>query len=235
MTVAYVDGGLAAPTVVSVVGNAISISFESGVTDADAIKVAFDLVPAAVALATLTVSGTGSDPQTAPVAAAPLAGGVDSGVDVTGNELTSAAHGMATGRVVRVTTGGTLPAPLLVATDYYVISTGTNTFKLASSLVNAQAGTAIDLTTQGSSGATFAFTPTALAGATYTLEYTNNTSQNPLETKQADPLFTAVAITLTGTDARAYIECAAQFVRVAIGLTAGQLEGVNVWLSHKGF
>ncbi len=75
VTIAYVDGGAAAPTVVSVVGTAISISFESGVTDADAIKAAFDAEPDAVALATVTVSGTGSDPQTAPVAATPLAGG----------------------------------------------------------------------------------------------------------------------------------------------------------------
>ncbi len=45
--------------------------------------------------------------------------------------------------------GGTLPAPLVEGTVYYVIATSTTTIKLATSLANATAGTAITITTAG--------------------------------------------------------------------------------------
>lgn len=56
-----------------------------------------------------------------------------------------------TGDGVRFTTTGTLPAPLAAATTYYVIATADRrVFKLATSLANAFAGTAINLTNAGS-------------------------------------------------------------------------------------
>lgn len=56
-----------------------------------------------------------------------------------------------TGDVVQVQAGpgGTLPAPLAARTDYYVIATGAGLIKLATSLANATAGVAIDITTVG--------------------------------------------------------------------------------------
>lgn len=56
-----------------------------------------------------------------------------------------------TGDIVQVSTisSGVLPAPLVVNTNYYVIALGSGVIKLATSLVNAFAGTAIDLTTAG--------------------------------------------------------------------------------------
>lgn len=54
------------------------------------------------------------------------------------------------GDIIYLTSTGTLPAPLAVNTPYYIIPTGTAlVYKLATSLLNAQAGTAIDLTTIG--------------------------------------------------------------------------------------
>lgn len=55
------------------------------------------------------------------------------------------------GTVIRVTTTGTLPTGLSLATDYYVIRQSATTIKLATSLANALAGTpvAIDITAQG--------------------------------------------------------------------------------------
>lgn len=55
-----------------------------------------------------------------------------------------------TGMRVQVSTTGTLPGGLVAATNYYWIATGGLTGKLATSLANARAGTAIDLTTVGS-------------------------------------------------------------------------------------
>lgn len=55
-----------------------------------------------------------------------------------------------TGRKVRLTTTGSLPAGLALATDYYVIRLTATTIQLASSLANAVAGSPINFTTAGS-------------------------------------------------------------------------------------
>lgn len=54
-----------------------------------------------------------------------------------------------TGTRVRLTSSGTLPAGLALATDYYVIRVSDTTFELASSFANAVAGTQIDITSAG--------------------------------------------------------------------------------------
>lgn len=54
-----------------------------------------------------------------------------------------------TGEKVRLTTTGTLPAPLAVSTDYWVIKVNATTIKLASSLTDAYNGVAINITTAG--------------------------------------------------------------------------------------
>lgn len=74
---------------------------------------------------------------------------VDS-VDHTADEITEAAHGLLTGDgPLYATTADTLPAGLALATPYWVIKTGVNTFKLAASLALALAGTAVALTSNG--------------------------------------------------------------------------------------
>lgn len=50
---------------------------------------------------------------------------------------------------IRFTTSNTLPAPLVINTTYYVIMKANHTIQVATSRVNALAGTAIDITTQG--------------------------------------------------------------------------------------
>src|SRR5688572_523338 len=71
---------------------------------------------------------------------------VDADVHVANNTITEAAHGFVTGLKGQLTTTGVLPAGLSLATDYFVIRVDADTFKLASSLANAQAGTAVDIT-----------------------------------------------------------------------------------------
>lgn len=55
-----------------------------------------------------------------------------------------------TGDQVVVRTNGTIPAGLTANTTYYVIRVSATKIKLATSLANAQAGTAINITSQGS-------------------------------------------------------------------------------------
>jgi len=62
---------------------------------------------------------------------------------------TATAHGLLTGDQVQVASATTLPAGLSAATYYYVIKLTADTFKLASSLANAVAGTAVDITDTG--------------------------------------------------------------------------------------
>lgn len=63
------------------------------------------------------------------------------------------------GQAVVLTTTGGAPGGLTASSTYYVIRSGTaTTIKLASSLANANAGTAIDLTTGGSGVHTLTFT-----------------------------------------------------------------------------
>lgn len=64
--------------------------------------------------------------------------------------LPSADTRIRTGDGVRFTTTGTLPAPLALATTYYAIRISPITIKVATTALNALAGTAINITTTGS-------------------------------------------------------------------------------------
>jgi plastocyanin len=64
--------------------------------------------------------------------------------------ITATSHGFTTGTKVQLTTSGSLPTGLSLATDYYVIRLSANTFALASSKSNAFAGTKVSWAAQGS-------------------------------------------------------------------------------------
>lgn len=71
----------------------------------------------------------------------------DSNVDLTANTITFVAgNDIVSGHCVRLTTDGTLPTPLAIATNYFAIRIDDLTIKLATTFVNAFTGTAIDLT-----------------------------------------------------------------------------------------
>lgn len=59
---------------------------------------------------------------------------------------TLTAHGMQTGQMVYLTTTGALPTGLSQNTNYWLIRVSSSTFRLATSLANALAGTAINTT-----------------------------------------------------------------------------------------
>lgn len=66
--------------------------------------------------------------------------------------VTLSAHGFVTGDAIYLTTTGALPTGLSANTIYYVIYVSSSTFKLATTMANAQAGTAIN--TSGSQSGT---------------------------------------------------------------------------------
>jgi len=98
----------------------------------------------------------------------------DTDVDPATDQITEPAHGYYTGLKGQMTTAGGLPTGLSTSTDYFVIRVDADTYKVASSLNNALAGTAVNITADGTGNSTF--TPTSLAGATVKLQKSNDGS-----------------------------------------------------------
>lgn len=78
---------------------------------------------------------------------------VNTGTDT----VTLTANGFVTGQSVLITAGGSPPSPLVGGNVYFIIVITANTFKFATTYANAVAGTAINLTTQGSGTNTLSF------------------------------------------------------------------------------
>lgn len=91
--------------------------------------------------------------------------------------VTSSTRRLATGDKVRLSTSGTLPAPLLAATDYYLIRRTPTTLALATTHANALAGTGITITAAGSGP----ITVSEVDHARYVADGTVDTSKRPLD------------------------------------------------------
>ena len=82
-------------------------------------------------------------------------------VDVVTNQLTETAHGLPNNAVVRFTTTGTLPSPLAINTNYFIVNTSADNFSV--SLTSG--GAAVDITTQGTGTLNVRITPTPCVNA----------------------------------------------------------------------
>lgn len=67
----------------------------------------------------------------------------------TATDIITVGRDIPTGTPLKFTSTGGVPAGLVAGTKYYAIRQSATTIKVASSLANARAGTAIDLTSQG--------------------------------------------------------------------------------------
>ena len=162
-------------------------------------------------IATYQEDGTASD-----ISVAETTPGVDSAVDVSNENITISSHGLTTGLKVQASSTGTLPAGLSTSTDYFVIAVDDNTVRLATSLENALAGTAINLTDQGTAAATHTLEVTALAGGSIQLQGSNDDSTWV-------NIGSAVNITATATNLLADTDVEYGFTRVQSTLTAGRM------------
>lgn len=77
---------------------------------------------------------------------------VDGDVTVGTDLIAEVSHGFNTGDKVQLTSSGTLPAGLSLATDYYVILVDADSFKLAASESDAYAGSPVDITAAAGGG-----------------------------------------------------------------------------------
>lgn len=143
--------------------------------------------------------------------------GVASEVDVDANTVTIPTHGYTTGLKGQLTTTGTLPTGLLTGTDYFIIAVDADTVKFATSLSNAQAGTAINITSQGVSASVNTFTATSLAGASIKLQKSND------GTVWVDVPSSSQNVTTTAVFAWEVVDPMYRYVKALSALTAGQL------------
>lgn len=225
ITIAYTGGGTAGAEVVTVVGTAISVQIQSGTSTGTQVRTAINAAAAATALISCAVTGTGSNAQTT-ASATPLATGVDSKVNVAADTVTITAQPYATGDKVQLITNGTLPAGLSLSTDYFIIVVDANTIKFATSLALAIAGTAVDITDQGSSGATNTITATSLAGATVVMQKSNDGS---VWTSDGSPS----SISSSSTVWLEKVNPTGIFMRLQYVLTAGQMNCTS-YIAVKG-
>lgn len=151
--------------------------------------------------------------------------GVASAVDVTANSITITSHGYATGQEVQLSIGGgSLPAPFVAATPYYVILVDDNTIKLADTLEDAEAGTPINITDQGTDSQTVTVDVEQLADGTVTLQRSLGGEDNGTE---ADWVWVdeslPIAITTDIVSAFEKISPTANYYRFKYTLSAGQI------------
>lgn len=156
--------------------------------------------------------------------------------DVTvGTDLVAvAAHGFTTGVKVTLTSSGTLPAGLALATDYFIISVTSGTIKFASSYANAIAGTAVDITA-AAGGGTHTINVTALAGGAVKLQFTLDDPTDPAQTPTwVDVTSSSTNVTATGSTYWEKTDVFYPFARLSATLTAG-LYTVTAKINAKGF
>ena len=125
--------------------------------DATTIKVAASLADVGtVTTVSFDNDGVGAH-AVAPVAVSFEDSDITDGTDT----IADTGHGLVTGTVGQVTTTGSLPTGITALTNYYVIRVDANSFRLATSLALAIAGTAMPIGADGSGVHTF--TPTTVA------------------------------------------------------------------------
>lgn len=192
----------------------VTLETDSGgliVTDADALVLALNDDPSVQAL--IVASGTGNTPLTA-LTETPLAGGEDGDVDI--NESTIVAADLVQGAKVQLSTDGTLPAPLLAATDYFVITNGlpAGLIRLANTAEDAEAGLYIELNDAGSDGAENEITPETASGCTVVLQKSN-------DGVNYEDLDTPVAISASGSVNLAIEQANFKYLKFVKALSAG--------------
>lgn len=144
-----------------------------------------------------------------------------SGINITDNTLTTAGAVLWTGVKGQFTTSGSLPTGISAATNYWIILSDltTGTYKVATSLSNALAGTAVDITNAGSGNQTF--TPTSISGG-----YINFQKTNVINTGSNLPSSTAADWTDIETDAAVTADATVWFAKIGPEYLAWRVRGV---------
>lgn len=131
------------------------------------------------------------------------------------------------GLKVQFTTSTTLPTGISAATDYFVVPVTSSTYRVATSLANALAGTVVAYTNTGTGDQTA--TPVAIASASIYLEGSSDNQQTWSTIPNSTQTITADGSWRFEVD---YVRDLAY--RVSSALTAGQLQITKNQIAYKG-
>ena len=131
------------------------------------------------------------------------------------------------GLVVQFTTSTTLPTGISAATDYYVVPASSSTFRVATSLANAIAGTVVAYTNTGTGDQTA--TPVALAGLTVILQGSNDQGTTWATVPNSTQTISADGSWVYELD---YIRYAA--FRTYLAMTTGQVSITKNQIGYRG-
>jgi hypothetical protein len=160
---------------------------------------------------------------------------VDADVSVANDTITKAAHGLVTGQAFTLTTTGVLPGGLALATTYYAIVNSSSVFKVASSLANALAGTAVDITS-AAGGGTHTVAKTALSGASIKVQFSLDYDVNfPATGTWFDLTSGSDNITATGSIQANKADVYYPWIRFVLTQPSGLLTSFVLFFNAKGF
>ena len=145
------------------------------------------------------------------------------GWDDTTDVITSVAHGLYTGMVVQVTTDGVLPTGIAGTTDYWIIRLTDDTFSVASSLANAEAGTAVNFTAAGSGNHT-------LTQQTDVATFIIQSSPDNVSWFTHDAMS---AVSIVSANQNKHFESAAKYLRLSVSIAKGAAT-LSGWIQSKG-
>lgn len=226
-----ISAALTAAAVATIVKNALNAltGFSSVITiDDSAANGTMTLTSVAKGPVTDPVPHNENDSGAGSIVGVQTTGGVAAAgtIDLSLETMTITSHGFYTGEKVRLTTTGTLPGGLAVLTDYFIIKIDANNIAFATSLVNANAGTAINLTTSGSGTQTI--TPTALSAASIK----GQRSDDGIAWYD-DTDLPSQSITVDSNFMFAKKDCGYAKVRLALTMASGEID-IDAIMASKG-
>jgi hypothetical protein len=183
---------------------------------------------AATSWGTYNIDESGAGSTSVTVASA----GANPTVHTSTNTIDATAHGFLTGMKARVAiSAGSLPSPLSAGVDYFVIRVNDDSFKLATTRAFALAGTAIDITTEGTDSQTITVTAQANAG-TVVVEYSIDLEER--QGRRWRTYATTNLVTDTSPDVSKTADVEFHAVRPVLSVTAGILKNASVTFYGKG-
>jgi hypothetical protein len=232
-TIEFVGDGTSGAETISILGSGIQVHMDpTAVTGSTAtmIKTAWDADATALGIMTVAIAA-GQDAVVQTIhAATTIMGGANNDftlkTEPNPNQITILAHGLSTGNKVALTTGGTEPGGLPAGT-YFAIYISASVIKLASSLANALAGTALEITSSGVG--THTLTAFAAAGGTVKIYW----SIDDVTYSEVPAGFGGATVTLTTSTDYLYTvnNIQANYFKLLYTLTGGTLNSSIKWSS----
>lgn len=209
---------LVATAINALTGFTAVITTANSTVNLDCTAVNAGVVTAPTVYSKAGASGTGS------ITKSVTTPGTASSVNITTDRVTITAHGQVLGSKGQLSTSSALPTGLSTSTDYFIIVIDANTVQFASSLVNAVAGTAIDITNAGVGTQTF--TPTTSTGNVIKARFSGDDAYYTDITTTNFPACSPATVTVATTTGGNYWDLgrpAARYLNILFTPSAGQI------------